>query len=47
MATADKSMYYVVFQTSFAYNTARINVGSIGYYDKPENVIVSSLYKFF
>lgn len=47
MATADKSMYYIVSQNSFAYNPARINVGSIGYYDKPENVIVSSLYEVF
>ena len=43
MKTADKSMYYIVTQNSFAYNPARINVGSIGYYDKPDNVIVSSL----
>ena len=30
MATADKSMYYIVSKNSFAYNPARINVGSIG-----------------
>ena len=47
MATANKSMYYIVSRNSFAYNPARINVGSIGYYDKPENVIVSSLYEVF
>ncbi len=47
MAMADKSMYYIVSPNSFAYNPARINVGSIGYYDKPENVIVSSLYEVF
>ena len=47
MATADKSMYYIVSKNSFAYNPARINVGSIGYYDKPEKVIVSSLYEVF
>lgn len=47
MKTADKSMYYIVSQNSFAYNPARINVGSIGYYDKPDNVIVSSLYEVF
>lgn len=40
-------MYYIVSQNSFAYNPARINIGSIGYYDKPENVIVSSLYEVF
>ena len=32
---------------SFAYNPARINVGSIGYYEGTENVIVSSLYEVF
>lgn len=47
MKTADKSMYYIVSQNSFAYNPARINVGSIGYYDKSDNVIVSSLYEVF
>ena len=47
MTTADKSMYYIVSKNSFAYNPARINVGSIGYYDKPEKVIVSSLYEVF
>jgi len=47
MRDADKSMYYIVSQNSFAYNPARINVGSIGYYDLPENVIVSSLYEVF
>ncbi|MBF1086278.1 restriction endonuclease subunit S [Solobacterium sp.] len=47
MKTANKSMYYIVSQNSFAYNPARINVGSIGYYDKPDNVIVSSLYEVF
>lgn len=47
MRAADKSMYYIVSQNSFAYNPARINVGSIGYYDKPNNVIVSSLYEVF
>ena len=47
MATADKTMYYIVTQNSFAYNPARINVGSIGYYDKSANVIVSSLYEVF
>lgn len=47
MRDADKSMYYIVSQNSFAYNPARINVGSIGYYNLPENVIVSSLYEVF
>lgn len=47
MQEADKSMYYIVQQNSFAYNPARINVGSIGYYDLPKNVMVSSLYEVF
>ena len=47
MATADKTMYYIVSPNSFAYNPARINVGSIGYYENHENVIVSSLYEVF
>lgn len=47
MKEADKSMYLIVQPNSFAYNPARINIGSIGYYDLPENVIVSSLYEVF
>ena len=47
MVTADKSMYYIVTPNSFAYNPARINVGSIGYYKGAKNVIVSSLYEVF
>jgi type I restriction enzyme S subunit len=47
MSTADKTMYYIVTPNSFAYNPARINVGSIGYYKGAENVIVSSLYEVF
>lgn len=47
MTNADKTMYYIVSPNSFAYNPARINVGSIGYYDLKDNVIVSSLYVVF
>ena len=47
MTTADKSMYYIVEKDSFAYNPARINVGSIGYYNGNKDVIVSSLYEVF
>ena len=47
MRDADKSMYYIVSPRSFAYNPARINVGSIGYYNQSKNVIVSSLYEVF
>ncbi len=47
MREADKSMYYIVEPYSFGYNPARINVGSIGYYDGKMPVIVSSLYEIF
>lgn len=47
MKDADKSMYYIVSPKSFAYNPARINVGSIGYYEQNKDVIVSSLYVVF
>ena len=47
MRDADKSMYIIVKPKSFAYNPARINIGSIGYYEKPVNIIVSSLYEVF
>lgn len=47
MKLADKSVYYIVTPKSFAYNPARINVGSIGYQNLQEDVIVSSLYEIF
>lgn len=47
MTQADKRMYYIVSSNSFAYNPARINVGSLGYYEGNEDVIVSSLYEVF
>ncbi|MBR5084478.1 MAG: restriction endonuclease subunit S [Prevotella sp.] len=47
MSNADKRMYYIVSPDSFAYNPARINVGSIGYDDLDKDVIVSSLYVVF
>ena len=47
MANADKRLYYIVTPDSFAYNPARINVGSIGYDDLDKDVIVSSLYVVF
>lgn len=43
----DCSMYIIVPPKSFAYNPARINVGSIGYQDLGKDVIVSSLYEVF
>ncbi len=47
MKDADKRMYIIVEPSSFAYNPARINVGSIGYQYLDHNVIVSSLYEVF
>lgn len=47
MKDTDRSAYMVVKSNSFAYNPARINVGSIGYYTGDEDVIVSSLYEVF
>lgn len=47
MKDADKSVYLIVPPHTFAYNPARINVGSIGYWNGNENVIVSSLYEIF
>ncbi len=40
-------MYYIVEPNSFAYNPARINVGSIGYQNLDKKVIISSLYEVF
>ena len=47
MKNTDRTAYNIVKSNSFAYNPARINVGSIGYYKGQENVIVSSLYEVF
>ena len=47
MKDVDRKAYNIVMPNSFAYNPARINVGSIGYYEGTENVIVSSLYEVF
>ena len=47
MKDADITAYNIVPPQSFAYNPARINVGSIGYYNGKESVIVSSLYEVF
>tara|TARA_R110002051_G_scaffold181460_1_gene250944 strand:+ start:11641 stop:13017 length:1377 start_codon:yes stop_codon:yes gene_type:complete len=43
----DISLYKIVESETFAYNPARINVGSIGYSYDLEKVIVSSLYVCF
>lgn len=47
MKNTDRTLYNIVPPNTFAYNPARINVGSIGYYEGTENVIVSSLYEVF
>ena len=47
MNNVDRTVYNIVPPNSFAYNPARINVGSLGYYEGTENVIVSSLYEVF
>lgn len=47
MKDTDRSAYMVVSPNSFGYNPARINVGSFGYYNGTERVIVSSLYEIF
>lgn len=47
MKDTDRTAYNIVPPQSFAYNPARINVGSIGYYNGEESVIVSSLYEVF
>lgn len=43
----DCRQYIVVSPHSFAYNPARINIGSIGYQNLDKDVIVSSLYEVF
>lgn len=43
----DISMYKIVYEKTFAYNPARINVGSIGYSFDLNEVIISSLYVCF
>lgn len=47
MSNVDRTAYNIVPPNSFAYNPARINVGSLGYYAGRKNVIVSSLYEVF
>ena len=43
----DIKLYKVINKHTFAYNPARINVGSIGYSGNLENIIISSLYVCF
>jgi type I restriction enzyme, S subunit len=41
------TLYKIISKNTFAYNPARINVGSIGFSGELENIIVSSLYVCF
>lgn len=43
----DIKLYKIVGKDTFAYNPARINVGSIGFYKGANEVIISSLYVCF
>ncbi|MDM1056018.1 restriction endonuclease subunit S [Myroides sp. 1354] len=43
----DIKLYKIINKNTFAYNPARINVGSIGYSENLENIIISSLYVCF
>ena len=43
----DISIYKIIHKGDFAYNPARINVGSIGRYDEEEPCMISSLYVCF
>ncbi|MCT3825342.1 restriction endonuclease subunit S [Elizabethkingia anophelis] len=43
----DITLYKIIDKNTFAYNPARINVGSIGYSGNLENIIISSLYVCF
>lgn len=43
----DISLYKVIKEKTFAYNPARINVGSIGYSGNLSDIIISSLYVCF
>jgi type I restriction enzyme S subunit len=43
----DISMYKIIGSNTWAYNPARINVGSIGFSGELDNIIISSLYVCF
>ena len=47
MKDVDRKAYNIVMPNSFAYNPARINVGSIGFYSGNKRVIVSPMYVCF
>lgn len=43
----DTSSYKIVYKHTFAYNPARINIGSIGYSGELNDILISSLYVCF
>lgn len=43
----DISLYKIIDKNTFAYNPARINVGSLGYSNQLKDIIISSLYVCF
>ena len=43
----DISLYKIIERNTFAYNPARINIGSLGYSGELNNIIISSLYVCF
>ena len=47
MKEADKRMYYIVPPKAFAYNPARVNIGSMGMNTFPFNGCVSPVYVVF
>ena len=47
MASADKSRSIIVTPHTFAYNPARLDVGSIGYQNLENDVIISPMYEIF
>ena len=47
MSNADKRLYYIVSPDSFAYNPARINVGSIARLKDYDKGIISPMYIVF
>ena len=47
VSIADKSKSIIVTPHTFAYNPARIDIGSIGYQNLDRNVIISPMYEIF
>ena len=47
VASENKKNYYIIDKKSFGFNPARINVGSFGYYNKNEKLLISPIYVSF